>query len=67
MTAMPKVFLAKVDAAFDGMLARLSCRDGADAAIISHWQDDPPGYRLQVMRRSDGRSLTCFVAREERP
>ena len=60
-------FLKLVDQAFDGMLKKLGCRDGNDAAILSHWQDGPPaGYRLQVTRYADGRAMTRFVAREGR-
>jgi hypothetical protein len=54
----------RVDATFDEFLTKLGCRDGRDAAIISHWQDDPAGFRIQVTRLSDGKALTRFVAVE---
>jgi len=51
----------RVDLAFDQMLKKLGCVDGNDSIIISHWQDDILGYRLQVTRKTDGRSLTRGV------
>ena len=52
----------RVDAAFDEFLTKLGCKDGRDAALISHWQDDPAGFRVQVTRLSDAKVLTRFVA-----
>lgn len=49
-----------VDEAFDAMLAKLGCNDGTDADLISHWQDGL-GYRLQVTRKSDGKTLLRSV------
>jgi hypothetical protein len=54
---------ASVDRVFDNLLARLGCRDGGDADLISHWQAGAnPGFRIQVTRRSDNRQLTKFVS-----
>lgn len=49
-----------VDDVFDDLLERLGCHDGTDANLISHWQGD--GFRIQVTRNSDGKSLTKFAA-----
>lgn len=58
-----EAFNRAVDAAFDSMLAALSCDpDANEARLISHWQDDAPrGYRLLVTRKSDGVSATRFI------
>jgi hypothetical protein len=57
-------FLESTDRVFDSLLARLGCKDGRDANLISHWQDGiNPGYRIQVVRKRDGTSLTKFVDR----
>jgi hypothetical protein len=50
-----------VEKSFDTMLKRLGCTDGTDAHIISHWQSEPAGFRLQVTRKLDGEALTKFV------
>lgn len=52
----------RVDATFDEFLTTLGCKDGRNAELISHWQDDPAGFRIQVTRLSDGKALTRFVA-----
>ncbi len=56
--------LRTVDRVFDEMLMRLGCHDSNDAALISHWQTDPSGFRVQVTRKSDGKILTKFVNTE---
>jgi hypothetical protein len=48
-----------VDVAFDDLLGKLECHDGTDAELISHWQGN--GFRIQVDRKTDGRSLSRFV------
>ena len=59
-----KKFLQLCDEAYDAMLFSLNCHDGGDAYLISHWQEaEPQGYRIQVTRKSDGRSQTRFVSR----
>lgn len=53
---------AEVDCAFDAMLATLGCsQDNNDAVLISHWQDGL-GYRLQVSRKADQKTLTRLIA-----
>lgn len=57
--------LSQVDAVFDRLLASLGCVDGTDALLISHWQDGTnPGFRIQVSRKLDGKSLTRFVSKD---
>ena len=56
-----KRFWSNVERGFDRMLSRLSCHDGNDARMVSHWQEEPRGFRLQVTRKGDGASLTRFI------
>ena len=51
--------LDAVDEVFDRLCERLNVTDGRDANLISHWQGD--GFRVQVTRKADGKSLTKFV------
>jgi len=50
-----------VDAVYDNLLAHLGCEGSGDAFMVSHWQDDPCGFRISISRRSDNRTATRFV------
>lgn len=51
-----------VDRVFDALLGCLGCEDSRDAILMSHWQEGAnPGFRIQVTRRSDGKTLIKFV------
>ncbi len=46
----------------DELTEKLGCADAATfnvTCVISHWQGN--GFRLQITRRSDGKSLTRFI------
>jgi hypothetical protein len=61
--ALAKPMHAAVDRVFDDLLRRLDCEDGRTANLICHWQDGSnPGYRIQVSRKEDGKTLTKFVS-----
>ncbi len=58
-----KTMLQTVDHVFNDLLRRLGCEDGRTANLISHWQDGSnPGFRIQVTRKKDGKTLTKFVS-----
>ena len=54
-------FCRAIDDTFDSLLASLDCSDGSDAYIISHWQGDEIGMRLQVTRKMDGVAVSRVV------
>ncbi len=56
------VMLRTLDRVAAELKAKLGCADAktfAETCVISHWQGD--GFRLQITRLSDGKSLTRFV------
>ncbi len=53
--------LKSMDRVFDDLLQKLGCSDGTDAILISHWQPKEQGFRIQVTRKIDQRSLSRFV------
>ncbi len=56
------VMLRTLDRVADELTQKLGCADAktfAETYVISHWQGN--GFRLQITRQSDGKSLTRFV------
>ncbi len=56
------VMLRTLDRLVDELIEKLECADAKtfdETIVISHWQGN--GFRLQITRRSDGKSLTRFV------
>ena len=52
---------AAVDKVYDHLMRVLSVTGSSDALMISHWQDQPCGFRITITRKADGVSATRFV------